>query len=344
MPVPNTFGTATAAIPLSQLDANFATPITIGNTAVQLGNTVTTLNNMTLANVTISSGEVTIGNVTVTGGTANGVAYLNGSKVLTTGSALVFNGTNLGIGASPNPSPGDPYRVLNIGTQGGGGIVSAGTDSYLTNNIYISGNSFFAYTGGSAYGSYYNQSGGNHIWKSSTAAGTGGNVATLNTLMTLNTNGALALFGGVSATGVGITFPATQSASTDANTLDDYEEGTWSSAVTNAANLTGTGSLDRAVYTKIGRLVTLVGRITGQTITTVTTGTAAGLTLPFAMIATDSIVMGPCRGSTSTEMIGIILDATGGDATSVNLNFPAAQVTANGAATFSFSLTYQASA
>jgi hypothetical protein len=150
--------------------------------------------------------------------------------------------------------------------------------------------------------------------------------------------------GSTTATGTGIAFPATQSASSDANTLDDYEEGTWSSAVTNAANLTGTGSLDRAVYTKIGRLVTIVGRITGQTITTVTTGTAAGLTLPFAMIATDSIVMGPCRGSTSTEMIGIILDATGADATSVNLNFPAAQITANGAVTFSFSLTYQASA
>jgi hypothetical protein len=30
-----------------------------------------------------------------------------------------------------------------------------------------------------------------------------------------------------SASGTGITFPATASASTDANTLDDYEEGTW---------------------------------------------------------------------------------------------------------------------
>jgi hypothetical protein len=33
--------------------------------------------------------------VTLNGGTANGVAYLNGSKVLTTGSALTFDGTNL---------------------------------------------------------------------------------------------------------------------------------------------------------------------------------------------------------------------------------------------------------
>jgi hypothetical protein len=145
MPVPNQFGTATSAIPLSQLDANFDAPITLGNTAIQLGNTVTTLNNMTLANVTISSGTITITNVAVTtanvsgtanistlvvlsnatvggnttitgnitaananvtsnlelsGGTANGVAYLNTSKQVTTGTALVFDGTKLGIGTT----------------------------------------------------------------------------------------------------------------------------------------------------------------------------------------------------------------------------------------------------
>ena len=39
----------------------------------------------------------------VSAGTANGVLYLNGSKVPTSGSALTFDGTNLGIGtASPN--------------------------------------------------------------------------------------------------------------------------------------------------------------------------------------------------------------------------------------------------
>jgi len=40
------------------------------------------------------------GAVTLSGGTANGVTYLNGSKVLTSGSALVFDGTNFGIGTS----------------------------------------------------------------------------------------------------------------------------------------------------------------------------------------------------------------------------------------------------
>jgi len=82
MAVPNIFGTATSAIPLSQLDTNFATPVTIGNTAVQLGNTVTSFGNVTLTNVTISSG-----NVTVTGANVSGTA--NVSTLVVTGNAVV---------------------------------------------------------------------------------------------------------------------------------------------------------------------------------------------------------------------------------------------------------------
>jgi hypothetical protein len=38
------------------------------------------------------------GSLTLTSGTANGVTYLNGSKVLTSGSALTFDGTSFGVG------------------------------------------------------------------------------------------------------------------------------------------------------------------------------------------------------------------------------------------------------
>jgi hypothetical protein len=48
------------------------------------------------------------GSQTLSGGTANGVTYLNGSKVLTSGSALVFDGTNLGVGTA------SPANVLNV--------------------------------------------------------------------------------------------------------------------------------------------------------------------------------------------------------------------------------------
>jgi hypothetical protein len=85
MAVPNIFGTATAAIPLSNLDTNFATPITLGNTAIQLGNTVTTLNNMTLANVTISGGTSSITSNSISNGTSNvSIASANGAVTIAT--------------------------------------------------------------------------------------------------------------------------------------------------------------------------------------------------------------------------------------------------------------------
>jgi hypothetical protein len=61
------------------------------------------------------------------------------------------------------------------------------------------------------------------------------------------------------ASGSGITFPATQSASSDANTLDDYEEGTWTPVIT-----AQTGSLtaytSSGIYTKVGRTVYINGK------------------------------------------------------------------------------------
>jgi hypothetical protein len=57
-----------------------------------------------------------------------------------------------------------------------------------------------------------------------------------------------------SASGAGITFPATQSASTDANTLDDYEEGTFTPTFSGGVGVpVYTTQLGR--YTKIGRVV-----------------------------------------------------------------------------------------
>ena len=56
--------------------------------------------------------------VTFNGGTANGVAYLNGSKVVTSGSALVFDGTNLGIGTSSPSAKLDVAGSVQIQSTG----------------------------------------------------------------------------------------------------------------------------------------------------------------------------------------------------------------------------------
>ena len=70
----------------------------------------------------------------------------------------------------------------------------------------------------------------------------------------------------------GIKFPATQVASTDANTLDDYEEGTFTPVIrgsTTAGTYELNTSFDDGFYQKVGRVVTvrvvvaLAGSITG---------------------------------------------------------------------------------
>lgn len=53
----------------------------------------------------------------------------------------------------------------------------------------------------------------------------------------------------------GIKFPATQVPSADPNTLDDYEEGTWTPAISNTTNGTKTHSTQSGSYIKIGKLV-----------------------------------------------------------------------------------------
>ncbi len=67
-------------------------------TAVVTGLTVT---GASIASV--NAGTATLsGNLTLNGGTASGVVYLNGSKVATSGSALVFDGSRFGVGVTPS--------------------------------------------------------------------------------------------------------------------------------------------------------------------------------------------------------------------------------------------------
>ena len=62
----------------------------------------------------------------------------------------------------------------------------------------------------------------------------------------------------------GITFPATAVACTDPNTLDDYEEGTWTP--TQGAALTVVGAFSSSgTYVKVGNVVHLFGKVSGAT-------------------------------------------------------------------------------
>ena len=366
MAVPNIFGSATSAIPLSQLDQNFATAITLGNTAVYLGNTTTSLGNVTLTNVTISSG-----NVTVTGANVSGTANI--STLVTTNDATISGltvgkgagavATNTAVGASALAANSSGGNNVAIGYQAGlanstGGQSTligsqaglAGTDlDYVTavgyqalssvtsgdfntalgaqalkSNTTASNNTAVGYQAGysnttGAGNTFvgqvagYTSNGGSTAYNTCVGAasgyslttgtnntfvgaltpsgnGSGGVVTTgsKNTILgaytgnqdsldirtgdnyavisdgdgnrqiTMKEGQTLALDSAVPNAGTGITFPATQSASSNANTLDDYEEGTWTPTL--VCGTSGTITLNSGfagTYTKIGRQVTV---------------------------------------------------------------------------------------
>jgi hypothetical protein len=99
----------------------------------------TTLTANTL-NLTNALGT-TYGGTGLTSFTANGVVYASSSSVLATGSALVFDGTNLGIGGTPTSF--SSYRFLTIqgaNTANGGALELRNSDNSLNGQIYV-GNS-----------------------------------------------------------------------------------------------------------------------------------------------------------------------------------------------------------
>jgi hypothetical protein len=133
-------------------------------------------------------------NPVLSAGTANGVAYLNGSKVVTSGSALQFDGTNLGLGVTPSTL--DIGRTIQVGFNSNT-IWGATANNFqflagaTYNNAYL-----YAVTGAAV--SNYRQNAGQHQWYNA-PSGTAGNAITFTQAMTLNSGGYL---------GVGVTSPS----------------------------------------------------------------------------------------------------------------------------------------
>ena len=214
------------------------------------GNVVSAIN--TIANITttanISGGNILgthVGNVT--GTTASLSGNITGGNILTaglisaTGNISANNATftsNLGVGTTPGSGIsldvlGGEIKAGRIDSNNEGGQVSFGraTDNATAWYLDVYGNT-------------------------STPSLRFVDVGTGAVSMGINSSGAVALRGAVSATGVGITFPATQSVSSDANTLDDYEEGTWTPVLQFDAN-TQTTTTPIATYVKVGKSVTI---------------------------------------------------------------------------------------
>jgi len=112
------------------------------------------------------------------------------------------------------------------------------------------------------------------------------NLANIAPNINSSSTGSIVLKGAsTSADGVGITFPATQVASTDSNTLDDYEEGTWTPTIEfNGASVGVTyNAATGGRYVKIGKTVWVFGFL-GLTNKGSSTGSTVKITgLPFAV-------------------------------------------------------------
>ena len=191
--------------------------------------------------------------------------------------------TNVGIGTS------SPAQTLHVKTSTSATPITLGVLSNATGLPALSFNGAYASTtmagiygnGATASSLYYEvPSGQSHFFGIADA-----------TKITINSSGNLQTIGTISVgnatpstSGAGITFPATQSASTDANTLDDYEEGTWTPTIVRESTALGavTYTAQDGKYTKIGRVVYITCSVAWSNIASAGAGANRIDGLPFS--------------------------------------------------------------
>jgi len=148
---------------------------------------------------------------------------------------------NFGVGTTTPSSYG---KIASVGTNTSSALLAVRDEGTATGNLFI---------------------------VSSNSAGT---IARINSY-------GIGVGGATPSSGMGITFPATQSASSDANTLDDYEEGTWTPTIKGSVTAgTSTYSTQTGKYVKVGNIVFITVYVTWNSASG--TGNLRIASLPFA--------------------------------------------------------------
>jgi hypothetical protein len=194
---------------------------------------------------------------TSNGNTAVGTRSLN-SNTSYLNTAVGFESLKVNTSGNINVAVGGNSMLANTS---GSGNTAVGYDS-LKGNTTASNNTAVGYQAGSLIttGSK-NSILGLYTGSAAPISATGSNFIVLsdgdgNVVASAKTGQTFALQGGTLSSGTGIAFPATASLSSNANTLDDYEEGTWTPVIGGSSGESGqTYSTQAGIYTKIGRLV-----------------------------------------------------------------------------------------
>ncbi|HET8685770.1 MAG TPA: hypothetical protein VFM18_03790, partial [Methanosarcina sp.] len=170
---------------------------------------------------------------------------LNGTKRL---HALFGTGAVLGLNTTPTQWGNlIAYDALEVGANNA--LANNSTQSYWMHNVKVDSSGNFVARNSGVTAAYMLASGGQFNFYGATAAVNAGLQPTFNNPLMVDGNANL-----VSLLCGQLKFPATQNASSDANTLDDYEEGTFTPTVTSqAGSITSYTASGR--YTKVGRFI-----------------------------------------------------------------------------------------
>jgi hypothetical protein len=198
------------------------------------GGPITTSGTITLAGTLAT----TNGGTGLTSFTANGVPYASSTSVLTTGSGLLFDGTNMGLGVTPSAWSASRSKIQfsSAGTIAGfvGCYDGSGANNQMGfgSNCYLSGAGWIYNNTGAA--SYFSATNGTYQWNQA-ASGTAGNAITFTQAMTLDASGQLA---------IGNTSPAAK--------LEVYQVGLGSSVLPFYAHRSNAGIVARFVNEGFG--------------------------------------------------------------------------------------------
>jgi len=283
MTVPYAFANLSGNIALAKLDSNFNTPITIGNTSVLLGNTITTINNVTLSNVTITSGTSNVTNVNVTSinvtnltATLANVTTINAtSAYITTGNIATANVGNLTL-----------LNALTV-PNGGTGLVTLPVNNVLLGN----GTSPISSVAPGNAGNVLTSIGG--VWVSNAAVASGGGTGTVTNVSVVTAKG----FSGTvanSTSNAAITLSTTFDGiawSNSTGVLSNVVIGTGLSFSNTTGVLTATGAVANAV-TSVGNTYPILSTGgTTPTISFVDPGTAGNVLTSIGGVWTSNAVV-----------------------------------------------------